>query len=52
MVLCGPDERTAGFDDRTVGEFVIEHAAADPVAGLEHQDRLSFAEYVAGGYQS
>ena len=48
----GPDERAAGLDHAAVVQLVVEHPAADPVAGLDHEHRAAAASDPAGGDQA
>ena len=52
VVLGGPDERAAGLDRRALVEVVVEHPAADPLAGLDQQHRPPALRDLARGDQA
>ncbi len=49
--LAGADPLAAELHDRAVGERVVQHPAADAVAGLEHDHAATRRRQVAGGGQ-
>ena len=49
--LGGADEGAAGLDGRALAEVVVEHPAADAVAGLDEEDAAAAAGDLAGGDQ-